>query len=211
MRGLAFFFLGLGMTLLLTAIALGQFQRPDPVFLKLYATTGIGGSVIWVRGKLVHWRQKRNLRRHRKPASDLATTLIPQLQGEYTPYVIEAAGRLGEARDMTAVPALMELLEGCVNHQNPGWRDVAAAVADALAQIGDVRSLPHLKRLENVRGIGLIPNIRKAIAIIEPQANLLRPGPDEDNVPQNLLRPAQSTTEEPSLMLRAVDSTEKIH
>lgn len=208
MRGLTLFFLGIGLVLLLTGLSLGQWQRPDSAFLKFCATTGTGGSLLWIRGKWVYWRQRRFLKHRRKPASELAQTLIPQLQGEYTPYVIEAATRLGEARDMTAVPALMEVLERCIDHQRPGWRDVAAASADALANIGDVRSLPLLRRLETVRGIGLIPNIRNAIAVIEPQANLLHPCLGEEPLPQSLLRPAQSSEEEPTLMLRAVDSTE---
>ncbi len=204
MRVLAYFMLGLGFVLLSVG-ALGQFQRPDSVFLKLTATTGISGIVLWFKARLQHWRHRRRLYRHRAPASELALTLIPQLRGEYTPYVIEAATRLGEAGDMTAVPALMETLEEWIENQRPGWRDVAASIADALALIGDVRSLPLLKRLENVRGIGLIPNIRHAIAVIEPQANLLRPSHSEDALPINLLRPSKDAREQPEMMLRPLE------
>jgi hypothetical protein len=204
MRVLAYFMLGLGVVLLSIG-AFGQFQRSDSAFLKLTATTGAGGALLWLKARLQHWRQRRNLYRHRTPTTELALTLIPQLRGEYTPYVIEAAVRLGEAGDMTAVPALMETLDRWIESQRPGWRDVAASIADALALIGDVRSLPLLKRLENVRGIGLIPNIRHAIAVIEPQANLLRPSQSEDSLPTNLLRPSKEAYDQPETMLRPLE------
>jgi hypothetical protein len=73
--------------------------------------------------------------------------------------------------------------------------------------IGDRRALPLLYRIENVRGIGFISTIREAIAAIEPQTSLLRPG-SADLLPDTLLRPVQARMEpeEPKLLLRATDS-----
>jgi hypothetical protein len=80
-------------------------------------------------------------------------------------------------------------------------------VVEALTKIGDRRALPILYRIENVRGIGFITNIREAIAAIEPQTSLLRPG-SADLPPETLLRPVQSRVgpDEPALLLRATDS-----
>ena len=108
--------------------------------------------------------------------SQLADWFTPRLQDSHVPNVILAAERLGEARDTTAVPDLMSALERCVETQPPGWSECAAALANALARIGDRRALPLLYRLDNVRGIGLIPAVRNAIAAIEPQTSLLRAG-----------------------------------
>jgi len=100
----------------------------------------------------------------------------------------------------------MEVLESCVSYQPLGWREIAVASTDALAQIGDPRSLPLLRRLETVRGIGLIPNIRHAIAIIDPQANLLRAEYGLNAVPEYLLRPAKEIAEAPETLLRSAGS-----
>src|ERR1041385_3638572 len=115
------------------------------------------------------------------------------LFGSYSPYVIDTAVRLAEERDVTAVPALIIALQRCVDQQSPGWREVAEALVLALARIGDRRALNLLYRLENVRGIGIIPSIREAIAAIEPQTSLLRPGSADDALTETLLRPAHST------------------
>jgi hypothetical protein len=119
---------------------------------------------------------------------------------------VEAAEKLAAARDSTAVPAILRALQTCADSQSPGWRERAEALANAHGAIGDRRSLPLLYRLENVRGIGFIPAVRSAIAAIEPQTSLLRPGSVEAvNVPQ-LLRPAdQSIDEEPKHLLRSLD------
>lgn len=135
-----------------------------------------------------------------QPAS--TQELTRQLLGSYTPYVLEAAQQLGQARVAGAVPHLMYALETCVNGQQPGWRDHAEAFVEALALIGDRRALPLLQRLENVRGIGLLPAIRHAIAEIEPQTSLLRAGAAPDIDCDTLLTPAQSAAEDPQTLLK---------
>ena len=151
------------------------------------------------------WKQARHIRQSQ--FSPLAQTLTPQLQGEYSPYVIEAAEQLGAARDVTAVPALIIALEHCVETQRPGWRDRAAALAESLGRIGDRRALPLLYRLDNVRGIGLIPAVRNAIASIEPQTSLLRAGSRDNVPPQSLLRSVaqRPETEDAAVLLRSVE------
>src|SRR5438128_7438475 len=106
------------------------------------------------------WMQKLKLHRASRRISPLAEAEIPQLLGDHSPSIIEAAAKLGEARDTSAVPALIGVLETWVNAQRPGWGDVTEALIQALERIGDRRALPLLYRLLNVRGIGVLPSIR---------------------------------------------------
>ena len=165
-----------------------------------------------ITGFLCAWRGLRRRRRVRRlkttQVSPLAETLTPLLQDSFSPHVIEAAEKLGAARDKSAVPALIAALERCVETQPPGWSEQAAALANALAQVGDRRALELLYRLDNVRGIGLIPAVRSAIAAIEPQTSLLRAGSQYDITPHLLLRSAHHQTDpnETAILLRSADS-----
>ena len=153
-------------------------------------------------------------RRHRKPLRSIGNAedldlLMMALASEHAPNVVVAAQRLGNQKAVHAVSELMWTLDSWVNHQPAGWREVAVAIVEALVNIGDVRALPLLRHLENVRGIGFIPQIRNALATMEPQANLLRPGSPKDALPAELLRPLpmRHPEEEPSLLLRAGDAS----
>ena len=163
---------------------------------------------VWIRRGVLRLKRRRVLVQAKKRTSPEIAALILELRGAYPPYIIEAAEQLGKARDRTAVPALLDVLEQVAENQRPGWRDVAAALADALAEIGDGRALPLLYRLENVRGIGFIPNVRNAIAVIEPQAVLLRAGSADDAIQSAmLLRPAYGAGEsDKALLLRAAEA-----
>ena len=175
-----------------------------------FASLASLSALLWFRRQMptvkrqrAHFKARKNSNRDITP---FVAELTPQLYGGYVPYVVEAAQLLGEARDMTAVPDLCAALEICVNTQKPGWRDASAALADSLAQIGDARALPLLYKLENVRGIGFIPNIRSAIARIEPHSSLLRPGSSHDAAQTGtLLRPLpnRDSIEPPSQLLRS--------
>lgn len=170
------------------------------------------GALGAIAGFLGAWRGLRRRRRARRlkktQCSPLAETLTPLLQDSFSPFVIEAAEKLGAARDRSAVPALIAALERCVETQPPGWSEQAASLANALAQIGDRRALALLYRLDNVRGIGLIPAVRNAIAAIEPQTSLLRAGSQYDLTPHLLLRSAHNQTDpnETAVLLRSADS-----
>ena len=129
--------------------------------------------------KIPESRRVVSKRPSRSRLSPLAQEYVPLLYTDHAPNVAVAARRLADAKDRSSVPALCAALEQCVNAQRPGWRDAAASISDALSQIGDGRALPLLRELENVRGIGFIPHVRSAIARIEPQASLLRPGQTE--------------------------------
>ena len=152
------------------------------------------------------WYRKRRLAEDER--SPLALRLTSDLLGNQSPDIIEAAELLGESRDVTAVPILILALERCIEAQPPGWSERATALAKALGQIGDRRALPLLYRLDNVRGIGLIPAVRNAIAAIEPQTSLLRPGSAEGMTPELLLRPMgmRSDPEEAHTLLRSQES-----
>jgi len=154
-----------------------------------------------IAGRVKHsTKRKRSERR----TSALANDLIPVLYGDFKPYVIEAAEKLGAARETTAVPALMHVLEQTVNTQPPDWCDTAEALVVALGKMGDRRALPLLVRLSNVRGIGLLTVVNEAINRIEPETSLLRPGSADDLPRDLLLRPAASCPEaDPTLLLRA--------
>ena len=171
------------------------------VFALCAITLAVGASSL--RKKISAWRQRRRVKQ--AEYSPLADWLAPRLQDSHVPNVILAAERLGEARDTTAVPDLMNALERCVETQPPGWSECAAALANALARIGDRRALPLLYRLDNVRGIGLIPAVRNAIAAIEPQTSLLRAGSAFDVPPGSLLRSVQTRPDanESAILLRS--------
>jgi hypothetical protein len=204
---LAYILIGIGVALLALGILLGglPFSAPSGFWTALLGGASLTGASVWLQQLGRDWRQSAQWRKANRNVSSFAEPLISQLYGEYSPYVIEAAEKLGAARDTTAVPALLWVLEECVVVQRPGWCEVAEALANALGQIGDARALPLLYRLDNVCGIGLIPSIRQAIAVIEPQSVLLRPGSPD---PQTLLRPAQTRSPEtdPAILLRSVRS-----
>ena len=156
-------------------------------------TLAVGASTL--RKKWGIWNRRR---KKQAEYSKLADWLTPRLRDSHVPNVITAAERLGAARDVTAVPDLMAALERCVETQPPGWSECAAALANALARIGDRRALLLLYRLDNVRGIGLIPAVRNAIAAIEPQTSLLRAGSVFDVPPTSLLRSVQDPPPTPT-------------
>ncbi len=207
-----FLIIGTGVCLLVLGIALGGLSEvPFSAWQEM-----LGGAGLFLVGRsllraLRQCRMAVSLRRSQRHESSLASSLTPQLFGEYSPYVIEAAEKLGQERDLTAVPALMRALEQSVENQRPGWMEQSAALANALAQIGDRRALPLLNRLDNVRGIGFIPAIRNAITAIEPHSSLLRPGSVDGAIPETLLRPAQGryAEEPPTVLLRAVEASEE--
>jgi hypothetical protein len=208
MHTLAYFMLGLGIALLVAGLLLGGLPKmPPPVWSALLGGLGLMAAADWGRRSLTDWTRDRKLRRACRYESEYVASLTPLLMGEYPEYVIEAATQLGESRDPSAVPALMRVLESCLDMQRVGWCEIAEAVVNALAKIGDRRSLALLYQIENVRGIGIITQIRAAIAAIEPQTSLLRPSGME-TLPEMLLRPAQGrqSPEEAALLLRAVES-----
>ena len=153
-------------------------------------------------------RQEIQGKRAAEEASPGAAPWVSRLFGSYPPYVVEAAQELGAARDITAVPALMFVLENCVAQQPAGWREEAEALANALGQIGDGRALPMLRKLENVRGIGFIPAIRSAIARIEPNSSLLRASSQQSGEVSTLLIPCSSleSEQERLILLRVADT-----
>jgi hypothetical protein len=209
-QAVAYYLLVLGILLLAMGLLMGGLPAIVNSTLCLSAVfgTGLAGCGMWLRRIVTGWKQERRVSRAGRRASPLAEELTPLLFGSYNLYVMEAAEKLGEARDATAVPALLCVLERCVDSQRPGWREVGESLVTALERIGDRRALSLLYRLETVRGIGFIPSIRSAIAAIEPQTSLLRPG-SADYIPlETLLRPAeaQNAGESPAVLLRATDS-----
>lgn len=208
---IAYLMIGIGLSLLVAGLCLNGLPSLPPrewPLASLLSGLSLVGVSVWLQRIGQHWVRRRQVPRASRSESTFASTLTPQLYGEYSEYVIEAARQLGEARDLTAVPALLYVLEECVNEQRPGWRDVATALANALSTIGDRRALPLLYRLDNVRGIGLIPAIRDAIAAIEPQSSLLRASGTDAMFADTLLRPAHGyrPAEDPQVLLRSTDS-----
>jgi hypothetical protein len=170
----------------------------------------LGSSAGCVMGCLAlnrivrRWKNSTTRKRGLRNTSSFADEWIPMLYGDYKPYVVEAAEKLGAARETTAVPALMHVLEQTVNTQPPDWCETAEALVVALGRMGDRRALPLLNRLSNVRGIGLLTVVHEAINRIEPETSLLRPGSADDLPREILLRPAESCPEtDPATLLRA--------
>ncbi|HEV2471757.1 MAG TPA: hypothetical protein VGS41_03770 [Chthonomonadales bacterium] len=203
MRALAHFLLSIGITFVALGISMGGLAGISwTIWTICLAIAAAAPAALFLYRRVRSSIHDRAAHRSVEMGSTLARDLGPQLFGEYPPYVIEAAERLSADKDTTAVPALLKALEGCVDVQRPGWRDVAEALARALGEIGDRRALPVLYRLENVRGIGLIPAIREAIAVIEPQTSLLRAGSEDGDT--GLLRPAEGVNStESKVLLRA--------
>lgn len=215
-NAIAIILIGVGLFLLVLGFILGGLSLmkiiPEPVVAVGSASTAITAlsATLFQRARI--WRRRTRLGWSQKAESELATSLTPHLFGDYSPYIIEAAEQLGAAKDMTAIPALMQALENCADAQRPGWREVAEVLVQTLAQIGDARALPLLYKLENVRGIGFIPAIRTAIAGLEPQTSLLRPGSADDTLaPVTLLRPMKHrmNEQEKELLLRATESGDR--
>lgn len=169
----------------------------------VFSCAGLTGSYYLFRAAR-EWRFDRRVQGNLEGVSKAAAEWIPMLYGNYTPFVIEAAEKLGEARETAAAPALMHALEQTVNTQPPGWCDTAEAMVIALGKIGDRRALALLYRLSNVRGIGLRNVILEAVDRIEPETSLLRPGSETNLPPELLLRPVDFTQEaDPTTLLRA--------
>ena len=195
--------MGIGFLLLGGAEVLPPLLHSPHAFVEIVLSTSVLGGAAVCR-MLHELRKQRRLEQSRLGASPFAEEWIPMLYGDYTPYIVEAAERLGESREATAVPALMYVLEQTVNTQPPGWRDTAEAMAVALGKMGDRRALPLLYRLTNRRGLGLLTAVHEAIDRIEPQTSLLRPVSADDLPTETLLRPAEFGAEsDPALLLRA--------
>ncbi len=173
---------------------------PVSFFVAIVLCTSVAGGV-WLYRALRGWNDRSQLQRSLRDTSEFAGEWIPMLYGDYTPYVVEAAEKLGAARETTALPALMYVLEQTVNTQPPGWRDKAEALAVALGKMGDRRALPLLYRLTNWRGIGLLTAVHEAIGRIEPETSLLRAGSADDLPTQTLLRPADCGPDSDSALL----------
>ncbi len=204
------FLFWLGVTVLITGLLLivsNKISIREMTMLLAGAGLALLGS--WVQRAGKSWfRQELQGKHAAAQASPGAAPWVFRLFGNYPPYVVEAAQELGAARDITAVPAIMFVLENCVAQQPAGWREEAEALANALGQIGDGRALPMLRRLENVRGIGFIPAIRSAIAAIEPNSSLLRASSRESGEKSTLLMPCESLDAEKQrqILLRVAEA-----
>jgi len=205
------FYLGMGLIALGVALAIGIVMLPGSsetwIVIAVAAPPACLGLCLCEMARERFWEVRATwLRRTELEISPLAESLIPQLYGQFSPYVIEAAERLGDERDASAVPALLCVLERCVEVRRPGWEEIAGTLIGVLAAIGDRRALPVLYRLESIQDVGLALLIRQALAAIEPQACLLRPY--DGSSPDALLRPApnDSNTEGFQQLLRPLDS-----
>jgi hypothetical protein len=164
------------------------------------ATAGSGPLVLALRD----WRQEKRLQEDLFKVSTEAAQWIPVLYGNYMPYVVEAAERLGAARETTAVPALLHVLERTLHVQPPGWHEAAEAMVTALGKMGDRRALPLLQRLWNVREGDLLAVAQEAIDRLEPETSLLRPGSADSLPGATLLRPTVAAADaDPATLLRA--------
>ncbi len=95
--------------------------------------------------------------------SDASKALILELNGGYTPYVIEAAEKLGLSEELSVSPALLLVLERAVAEERAGWEDIAKAIIEALGNLGDPRALPVLLSLQTVKGVRHLPSLKTAI------------------------------------------------
>src|SRR5690348_15394692 len=122
--------LGLGLLLLALGVAIGGDSILN-IHLAEWLACGAGAVAIglWIRRTLHSLTQAARVQRAEQ--SEFAADWTPLLFGSHTGYIIEAAEKLGEARDTSAVPHLVYALEQCVDTQQPGWCDVGAALANA--------------------------------------------------------------------------------
>jgi hypothetical protein len=161
-------------------------------------------GVDFVGRDLFAWLQRR--RCWRQPCSSLVRELAPLLLSEESVVAMDAANRLAGAGDSSAVPYLVHALKVTVEMQQPGWRERGEVFTEALAKIGDGRALPLLRELEDVRGIGFIPSIRRAILCLEPRSLLLRAGSSPYDPSVLLLQPVGRRVEELKTLLHVLPS-----
>ncbi|HZP81685.1 MAG TPA: HEAT repeat domain-containing protein [Chthonomonadaceae bacterium] len=112
---------------------------------------------------------------------------------------IEAVRILGLLDDPTAVPALTRALE----RYDKDARFLEAAIP-VLAQLGDARALPALRRLTTDHSYAVMQAARQAIAAIEPKSVLLRSSASPATISDTLLRPVSTSAPpaEPYILLR---------
>ena len=123
-------------------------------------------------------RRMRQVDRASNSISETSNALIRELSGSYTPYVVEAAEKLGSSGEPAVSSSLLLVLEQAVAEQRPGWEDVAAALIEALGNVGDARALSVLDSLQGVQGVCNLPSLAIAIeqlTVAASHAQLLRP------------------------------------
>ena len=204
LRGATFvLLLGIGFVILGGAQILPILLRsPYALAIAALCVSVVGGTLL--HRNLRQWGDNTRRERCLHDVTPLVEEWLPMLSGNYTPYVVEAAEKLGAARETMAVPTLLHVLEQTVRHQPPGWCDSAEAIVVALGKMGDRRALPLLHRLTSWRGIGFVSAVCEAIDRIEPETSLLRAASVHDLPQELLLRPADACTDsDPALLLRA--------
>ncbi len=112
---------------------------------------------------------------------------------------LEAAERLGDLNDTSAVPALLRAVE---RYRDDG--PFLEVVVQSLGRLRDPRALPALRTLSSGRHRALMERARAALAQIEPQATLLRGAESPPARAEGLLRPASpGDSTEPERLLRS--------
>jgi hypothetical protein len=149
-------------------------------------------SLIIVRSYRV-LRRTRQADRASSSISKTSSALILELSGSYTPYVIEAADKLGCSHEQAVTPALLLVLERVVTEQRASWEDIAAAIIEALGNLGDPMALSVLESLRDVKEMRHLPSLSVAIDQLTEalsHAHLLRPVDYDPTAKSVLLRPA---------------------
>src|SRR5205085_10834694 len=95
-------------------------------------------------------------------------------------------------------------IERVIDEKPAGWREMTAAMVEALVAIGDPQPLRLLRRIQRTQGTEEIENLPGAIAALEHVSELLRPANPEKSPERGLLRPTETgvISAEQSLLLR---------
>jgi hypothetical protein len=155
------------------------------------------------------WRRMIQADRASNSISKASRSLILELSGSYTPYIIESAEKLGVCNEPSVTPALLLVLERAVAEQRSSWQDIVEAIIEALGNLGDPRALPVLESLRNVKEIRNLSALRIAIerlGVSASHAQLLRPVAYDPTVKSMLLRSAADRrSESRDSLLRAAE------
>ncbi len=105
---------------------------------------------------------------------------------------LEAACSAGHG-SLTTVPILIFALEQTLDQQAPGWSERAEALLNSISMLADEESIPALRKMIHVKGIGINQPLRHAIRKIQPRSRLLMPTSTSLQETSSLLRyPAEN-------------------
>ena len=168
---------------------------------------GVITFIVWMLASSVFeemWAAYQERRGRRQPLTDrrqkpAIRASIARLTSPRRYVRVEGLELLAEFNDPSCVPALIRVVD-----LYPDDVPFLIQTAQLMAQLGDDRALPVLRRLSINRHPALTQAAQSAIAAIEPRSMLLRAGNAPASAPDTLLRAAMpaASRADPDILLR---------